>query len=117
MDFLLDWLLVTAENQLAYEGNRMVDGLEAARKKFGVFMPKAFEVTIKESIELATKIVKIKTERESTLRNIRRDKHQINNCIIIPTGWKGWWGMVEKEAKSIECQKKNFAYHSKGKSK
>ena len=54
LDSLLDWLLVTPENQLAYEAIRIVDGLEAARKEFGIFMPKAFEVTIRESIELAT---------------------------------------------------------------
>ena len=48
----------------------------------------------------------IKNEQESTLRDIRRDKDQINNCITIPTGWKGWWGMVEKEARSIERERK-----------
>ena len=34
------------------------------------------------------------------------DKDQINNYITIPVGWKGWWGMVEKEARSIERKKK-----------
>ena len=60
--------MVTPENQLAYEANRMVDGLEPAMKELGDFMPKAFEVSIKESIVLVTEIVRIKTERESTLR-------------------------------------------------
>ena len=84
MDFLLDWLLVTPENQLAYEAIRMVDGLEAARKELGIFMPKAFQVSIRESIELATEIVRIKSEQESILRTIRRDQDQINNTITIP---------------------------------
>ena len=57
---------------------------------------------------------RIKNEPESTLRDIRRDKDQINNCITIPTGWKGWWGMVEKEARSIERKRKKVRKRDKG---
>ena len=62
----------------------MVDGPEASMQELGIFMSKEFEVSIRESVELATKIVRIKTERESTLRTIRRDQDQINNTITIP---------------------------------
>jgi hypothetical protein len=41
-----------------------------------------------------------------TVRTIRKDQDQINNNITIPTGWKGWWGMVEREARSIERGKR-----------
>ena len=74
--------------------------------------------------EISLPVLEIETETQDNISTHLKEKmtfilegidnDQINNCITIPTGWLGWWGTVEKEARSIERKRKKVRKRDKG---